>query len=204
MPACASFKALSVGLYGVRLLAFGWLCLHAAQTPAEESEPARTQQAVVRNADTTLVNDVYVLNARIDYEFSPAVLEALENGVPLTLQADIEIVHPRRLVWDDKFTDLQQRYRIEYHALSQQYLVKNLNSGIQYNFLRQHDAINALGTITDLPLLDKRLLTPGRHYIARLRARLDLQALPTPLLLQAYLSPQWHLISDWYTWPLQS
>jgi hypothetical protein len=205
MPGCASFKMLAFGLHGVRLLVLGWLCLCALQAQAEEpAESVEPHQAVVRNADTTLVNGVYVLNARIDYQFSPSVLEALENGVPLTLELKIEILHPRKLMWNEKFTSLQQRYRIEYHALSQQYLVKNLNSGIQYNFLSRHDAINALGTVTDLPILDKRLLAPGQRYTARLRASLDIQALPTPLLLQAYLSSQWHLTSEWYVWPLQS
>lgn len=205
MPGCANFKMRPRGLNRVRLLLLGWLCLYAAQAlPQGQDEPAEPDQVVIRSAGTTLLNDVYVLNADIDYQFSPAVLEALENGVPLTLKLNIEIVRPRQLLWNEQFTDLQQRYRIEYHALSEQYIVKNLNSGIQYNFPSQIDAIDALGTITDLPILDKRLLAPGQRYTGRLRASLDIQALPTPLLLLAYLSPQWHLSSEWYTWPLQS
>ncbi|MEO5703307.1 MAG: DUF4390 domain-containing protein [Gammaproteobacteria bacterium] len=185
------------------LLLLGWLCVYALPAqPQEQAQPEKTDQVVIRSAATTLVSEVYVLNADIQYQFSPEVLEALENGVPLTMELNIEIRHPRRLLWDAQFTSLQQRYRIEYHALSQQYIVKNVNSGIQYNFPSRPDAIDAMGTIIDLPILDKRLLEPGRHYFGRLRASLDIEALPTPLLLLAYLSPQWHLTSEWYTWPL--
>ncbi len=193
-----------LALHWGRSIFLGWLCLHTMQARAQEPSEPESRQFVVHNAGTTLVNGVYTLNASIEYQFGHAVLEALENGVPLTLQLNIQILRPRRLLWNEEFTALQQRYRLEYHALSQQYLVKNLNSGLQYNFPGRQDAINALGTIANLPILDERLLEPGQRYYGRLRASLDIEALPTPLLLMAYLSPQWHLTSEWYTWPLQS
>lgn len=199
MRACANSKRL------VRLLLLGALCIYSAlAAPQEETDAPQPERFVVQRAETSVVNDVYVLNAEIDYHFNDEVLEALENGVPLTLEVDIEILRPRQWVWNETFTSLRQRYRLLYHALTQQYLVKNLNSDIQYNFPTQQAAITALGTITDLPLLDKRLLKPGEQYLARMRANLDLESLPTPLRLLAYLSPQWHLDSEWFTWPLQS
>ncbi|MEW6354140.1 MAG: DUF4390 domain-containing protein [Pseudomonadota bacterium] len=183
------------------------LCLCAsvapAQPPATVTEPREPENFVVRHAETTLVNGVYLLDAEIDYRFNPDVLEALENGVPLILELQIEIIHPREWLWDEEFTTLQQRYRFQYHALTQQYLVKNLNSGIQYNYPARDAAIRALGTVSGLPILDKRLLEPEEPYTARLRARLDVESLPTPLRLLAYVSPQWQLVSDWYEWSLQ-
>ena len=212
-PGCASFNRMikqtpikEPALHWGRSIFLGWVCLYPMQAHAQDREQPEPgpPRFIVHSADTTLVNGVYTLNASIEYEFGRAVLEALENGVPLTLQLSIQILHPRRLLWNEEFTSLQQRYRLEYHALSQQYLVKNLNSGLQYNFHSRQDAITVLGAIVDVPILDQRLLTPGQSYIGRLRARLDIEALPTPLLLMAYLSPQWHLTSEWYTWPLQS
>src|SRR3990172_595433 len=199
MRACANSKRL------VRLLLLGSLCIYSGlAAPQGETDAQQPERFVVQRAETSVVNDVYVLNAEIDYRFNDEVLEALENGVPLTLEVDIEILRPRQWMLNETFTSLRQRYRLLYHALTQQYLVKNINSDIQYNFPTQQAAITALGTITDLPLLDKRLLEPGEQYLARMRANLDLESLPTPLRLLAYLSPQWHLDSEWFTWPLQS
>ncbi|HLA75437.1 MAG TPA: DUF4390 domain-containing protein [Gammaproteobacteria bacterium] len=199
MRACANSKRL------LQFLLLGSLCIYSGLAASQgETETQQAERFVVQRAETSVVNDVYVLNAEIDYRFNDEVLEALENGVPLTLEVDIEILRPRQWMWNETFTSLRQRYRLLYHALTQQYLVKNINSDIQYNFPTQQAAITALGTITDLPLLDKRLLEPGEQYLARMRANLDLESLPTPLRLLAYLSPQWHLDSEWFTWPLQS
>lgn len=193
MHACARFK--TVTLLG--LLALG--CVGAAR--AEEA-PVPLQHFVVEQADSHLAEEVYVLNARISYHFNPDVMEALESGVPLTVRLDVEIARPREWLWDETLTTLVQRYQLQYHALTQQYLVKNLNSGIQYNFPTRQGSLEALGEISDLPLLDKRVLDPATHYTARLRADLDVESLPGPLRLLAYVSPQWRVQSEWYTWEL--
>lgn len=202
MPSCVRFKGLRRRAgWGALLVLIP--CLHAGLVQAQP-EVRQLERFVVQQAGITLVSDVYVLNAKIDYHFSAEVLEALESGVPLTIELRLEIVRPRQWLWNEEFTSLEQRYLLQYHALSQQYLVKNLNSDTRYNFPTQQAAIDALGTISGLPVLDKRLLTPGEPYIARLRADLDINSLPIPMRLPAYLSAQWHLVSEWYTWPLRS
>ena len=193
MHACTRFK--SVTLLG--LLAFG--CVGAAR--AQEA-PEPPQHFVVEQAGSQVAEEVYVLNARISYHFNPDVLEALESGVPLTIRLNVEVLRPREWLWDETFTSLVQRYQLQYHALTQQYLVKNLNSGIQYNFPTRQASLEALGEISELPLLDKRLLDPGTPYTVRLRADLDVESLPGPLRLLAYVSPQWRVQSEWYSWPL--
>ena len=198
MHACVRSKAvLKNTLLG--LLVLGWACVGMARA---EDVPKPLERFVVEHAGTHLVEEVYVLNARISYRFNPDVLEALESGVPLTIRLDVEILRPREWLWNETFTTLKQRYQLQYHALTQQYLVKNLNSGIQYNYPTRQGSLEALGEISDLPLLDKRLLDSDAHYTARLRADLDVESLPGPLRLLAYLSPQWRVQSEWYTWLL--
>ena len=180
----------------------GLLVLGYTGTAGAEDAPKPLERFIVEHADSRLVEGVYVLDARISYHFNPDVMEALESGVPLTIELEIEIMRPREWLWDETFTTLKQRYRLQYHALTQQYLLKNLNSDIQYNFPTRQGSLEALGEIYDLPLLDNRLLDAGVHYTARLRADLDIESLPGPLRLVAYLSPQWRVQSEWYTWPL--
>jgi hypothetical protein len=164
--------------------------------------PAQAEGFQVREARTLLVDEVYRLDAEIEHTLSEAALEALQNGVPLTIEIEIEVYRLRWLLWDEKVASLSQRYRLQYHALSRQYLVTNLNSRAQQNFRSRHAAVEAIGTIGDFPMLDKRLLQSDERYVARLRTRLDIESLPSPLRLLAYLSSDWRMRSDWYAWEL--
>jgi hypothetical protein len=156
----------------------------------------------VLSATTHLKNGVYLLDADIRYRFGKEPREALHNGVPLTIELEIEIMRHREWLWDEAIASLQQYYRLEYYALSRQYVVINLNSGELKNFPTFETAIEFLGRIRDFPLVDASLLESDTNYYVWLRASLDIYALPAPLQLLAYFSEDWSLTSEWYTWPL--
>ncbi len=171
----------------------GWLLIIATASAAGFK---------VLSATTHLKNGVYLLDADIRYRFGDEPREALHNGVPLTIELEIEIGRRREWLWDESVASLQQYYRLEYYALSRQYGVINLNSGELKNFPTFETAIEFLGRIRDFPLLDASLLEPDASYYVWLRASLDIYALPAPLQLLAYFSGDWSLTSEWYTWPL--
>ena len=156
----------------------------------------------VLEAATRLENGVYRLDAQIRYRFSQATLEALQNGVPLTVAIEMEVRRRRGWLWDETVYALSQRFQLEYHALSRQYLVNNRNSGERRAFPSQAAALDFMGHIRHFPLLDQGLLAPDTEYVGAIRAVLALDALPTPLRLMSYLSDDWRLDSAWYTWPL--
>lgn len=156
----------------------------------------------VSSATTRLEGGVYRLSAQIEYRFSNAALDALQNGVPLTVEIEMEVRRRRPWLWDETVYALAQRFQLEYHPLSRQYLVNNLNSGERRGFPTRTAALRFMGRISDFPLLDRSLLLEDERYEGALRARLDLETLPAPLRLFAYLSEDWRLSSDWYTWPL--
>lgn len=166
------------------------------------SMPLHAADFFITGVHTRLHENVYLLDAFIDYRFSDEALEALDNGVPLTFQVSIEIQRKRKWWLDADVADLQQRYRLQYHALSHQYLVQNLNSGAFYSFQSLAAARDAMGTLKDFPLLDKQLVAPNQDYEVLLHAELDIEALPSPLRPLAYITPAWRLNSDWFTWSL--
>ena len=160
---------------------------------------ARADDFTIRNASTSLNQQVYQLYARIDYRLTHDVLVALNNGVPITLRVDIEVKRKRRWWLNATVAILEQRYQLTYHAFSEQYLVRNLNSDALYTYPTLGMAIRALGSIRGLPLLDAKFIEPGYHYDVELRSSLDIEALPAPLRPIAYITPAWRLSSDWYT-----
>jgi hypothetical protein len=157
----------------------------------------------VRSADSRLVDSVYMLDARIDYRFSDPTLEALQNGVPLIVLVDIEVEQVRKWWFNKTIAELQQGYLLLYHALTEKYIINNLNSGVQENYDSLGSALAALGRINDLPLLDANLVKMNEQYQVNLQTYLDLEALPAPMRPIAYISSQWRLESDWYQWPLK-
>ena len=154
------------------------------------------------NASTQLQGGIYLLNAKIQYRLSEATRDALQNGVPLTVVLDMEVRRQRSWAWDETVYALAQRFRLEYHSLSKQYLVTNLNSGERRAFPELEDALQYMGQIKNFPFLDRGLLKKKQQYQGALRATLDFEALPTPLRLFAYLSDDWRLSSKWRVWQL--
>jgi hypothetical protein len=146
--------------------------------------------------------NVYLLDANVDYRFSEEALEALDNGVPLTLQLSIEINRKRNWWLNAGVASLQQRYRLQFHPLSHQYLLHNINSGAYYAFQSLTAAVDAMGSLRNFPLLDAQLIQEGESYEVLLQAELDIEALPSPLRPLAYITPAWRLNSDWYKWSL--
>jgi len=147
-----------------------------------------------------------VMAADIDYGFSVEALEALDNGVPLTLEVHIRLRGGDDWVWKRSLIDQRLRYLIRYRPLSKRYLVSPLPSdgdtGLDY--VTRDAAIAALGRIDGLQLVSReRLRKAGGMFNLWVKAFLDIRELPLPLRPIAYLFPAWKLSSGWTQWPLQ-
>jgi len=178
----------------VALIAFG----AQSQAPAQE-DPGRIE---IRSAGVELRGGVYYLDAWVEYRLSTEAREALDAGVALTLETEVEFLRIRRFWLDDQETGLSQGYELQYHALSERYLVVNLNSAAQSSYATLFSALNYLGRITKLPLIDASLLDSESNYEIRIRAVLSTEEMPGPLRLLAFWRRDWSLESEWYTWLL--
>lgn len=179
----------------VALLCLIFSCLASTKSHAEGFN--------VLTAETALKERVFQLNAKLDLTFSADALDALRSGVPLIVLINIEVLKDRNWWFDKTIAKLEQGYLLLYHALSEKYIIHNLNSGAQQNFVSLNAALNSLSNIEDFPLIDKNLLDEGDNYYVRLRTYLDIESLPAPMRPIAYISSQWQLESDWFSWPLK-
>ncbi len=165
-----------------------------------QEDPGRFE---VRSAGVELTDGVYYLDAWVEYRLSNEAREALNAGVTLTLETEIEFLQVRRFWLDNQEAALRQGYGLQYHALSERYLVVNLNSGEQSSYATLFSALNYLGRITQLPLIDVSLLDSGSNYEIRIRAVLSTDNIPGPLRLLTFWRQDWSLESEWYTWLLE-
>jgi hypothetical protein len=157
----------------------------------------------VERVEIERVEDVFVMHAALDYRFSPQALEALENGVPLTILVQIQVRRIGAWLWEDSLVDLQLRYAIRYKPLSERYEVYRLPGNEGRSFVSRDAAIRALGEIARLDLIDSGVLDPDGAYEVQIRASLDIEELPLPLRPMAYLTPSWKHSSGWTKWPLE-
>ena len=141
------------------------------------------------------------LNAKFSIELSSGAREAVQNGVPLVFELQVQVVETHTWWWDSVVIEFTERRLLQYHALSQSYQVKDLNQGTQGNYSRLDDALRAAGVIENLLLTDQAL-DKGPSYSLRIRGSLDVESLPTPVRLIAYVSSEWDMVSKWYKWPL--
>jgi hypothetical protein len=159
---------------------------------------------VIRTAYTELVNGVYYLDADVGLNLSDDAINALENGLPITVILKIEIIKHHSWWFNSTTYTLEQSYQISYHALSRRFIITNLNSGDQQSYSTYREAVTSMGQVNDLPIIDADLLTAGAHYNIRMRAVLDVTSMPGPLQLFASIFKGWNLSSDWYQWVLVS
>jgi hypothetical protein len=157
----------------------------------------------VRSADLELTGGVYHLNARMDLPISEAVRRGLSEGVPLTLEVDLDVERVRQFVPNSRVADLAQRYDLQYNAVSARYILRNENSGQQQSLPTIDAALEQLSEVHSLPVLDKALLQADRRYEASVRAKIDYGHVPFTLRMLMFWVNEWHRESDWYTWTFQ-
>lgn len=184
------------------LSAIAAMCL-VVQPGSAQDEPDRPGYFEVRSAATRLIDGVHTLDARLQLILSSEALQALSSGVPLTIEVQLEVIRVRRFVWDDAAAQLAINYELEYRPLSQRYIVRNLNSGDQDSFATLYSALNNLGRVQGLPVIDDALLEADKSYRIRLRALLNTRQLPAPLRLLFFWRDQWQLESEWFEWLLE-
>ncbi len=157
----------------------------------------------VRSATSHLTGGVHMLDARLQLVLSSEALHALNSGVPLTIELQMQVIRVRRFYLDSIDAELAVRFELEYRPLSQRYIVRNINSGDQDSFATLYSALNNLGRIQRLPIIDESLLIPEREYRARLRALLATEQYSAPLRLLFFWRDEWQLTSEWYEWMLE-
>ncbi len=157
----------------------------------------------VESAYAELREGVYYINAQIDYGLPPPAEEALLQGVTINIEVQIEVERRRRFWLDRNIAELAQHYSLRYHALSERYVVNNENSGEQLSFSSLDAALQRLGDLRDIPVLDAALLEPSDRNEVRVRAVLDRRRLPPPLVWVAAIWDDWGVTSKWYRWGLE-
>lgn len=165
---------------------------------ATHAHPYATQ---IRYADLIQTDSGLSIQAKIDYPLSPTAKEALHKGVPLFWSIKLEL-RESGLLWDTPIYRQTLHYRLQFHALLNQYEVRSPTIPSEM-FLTLNAALGFMSTLDDAIPISSDLLLPNQHYKAALKCQFERERLPVPLRPFSYLNSQWFLSSDWYIWPIQ-
>ena len=157
----------------------------------------------VRTVESKLTEGVHTIDARLQLVLSSEALRALSSGITLTIELQMEVIRVRRWYVDNLEAELASRFELEYRPLSQRYIVRNLNSGDRDSFATLYSALNNLGRVQSLPVIDDALLEAGSDYRVRLRALLQTRQYSAPLRVLFFWRDQWQLESEWSEWKLE-
>lgn len=161
------------------------------------------QRFEIRSAYIEPAEGVYQLNATLVFELPDGAREAVREGAPLTLDLEIVVHRSRRFWLDETVANLEQHYELVYHALSERFLLRNLNSGEQTSFATLDAALDSLRVIANLPILDQSLVVPDARHEISLRAHLDVRTMPDALRFIVFWANDWRQTTEWYTWSPQ-
>lgn len=190
-PQCQFFAAMAVVLLGSLTLLF---LLNTLPLFSSSSD------FLISSAKSYEMNDNILVDADLTMHFSEDVVDALENGIPLTIAVEVQ-VHRERQWWRNVLIkESLQLFELRYHPLTNVHEVKNMATGDRYSFNSREDAMATLGTIRGASLIEKKMLKPMNRYFVQMRTLLDISYLPTALRQIASLSSSWRLESPWYRW----
>jgi Domain of unknown function (DUF4390) len=187
--------------YLARCAAWLVLCLIATAGPVAHAEDE--SNLTLRDVQVALDEGVFELDAKFDLTLPDGARKAVESGLTLRLTYEITVDRVRRYMPDDGIAALEQRYEVSYHALSQRYLVKNLNTGEQQDFGSLQAALDRVGDLRGLPVIDAALVSDGPAYEGRIRAVLKMNTAPDVFGWLLFWTDDWSAESDWKTWTLR-
>ncbi len=175
-----------------------WLALCCALVRADALDGVLQ----VRSAFVDLDHAVFQLHAHVDYPMTPAISDALRDGVDVIFDVDARVERVRRYWLNSTIVDLTLRRELTYHTVADRYVVRDPASNDQQTFATLDAALQYLGTVDAWPILVEPQLETGAQYVVSVRAAIHRGHLSSSLRALLFWTDDWTRTSDWYTWSL--
>ena len=154
----------------------------------------------IQQAQLERREDHEVLSADIDYRFPEVAIQALNEGIPLGFMIRFSIDRPIFPGFRQTLFEESRHIQLRYLPLAKSYQVADLGTGAVQNFTNIMSVINTLRHLRGWEIkLPKDAQVSGTE--ASLSFRFDVEALPLPLRIEAYVTSAWRIQTGAYRWP---
>ncbi|MBE0474806.1 MAG: DUF4390 domain-containing protein [Rhodoferax sp.] len=183
-------------------LLLGWLAaavlgFSVAQAQAQAQAPSSDAQQLLR---LERADDALWLSTQLDFELSPAVIDALHKGIPIYFVAEADVLRERWYWTNKKVATARRQFRLAYQPLTRQWRL-NIVSGqvveaelglsLNQNFDSWSEALNTVRRISRWKIADAAELAPDARHLVDFRFWLDLAQLPRPLQIGTLGQSDW-------------
>lgn len=165
---------------------------------------AASADFVVRDVQARLDQQDLHVSTWVEINLSEQVELAIENGVPLVILTEFELLSGG-VLWNKALLESRVRRQLRYHSLADRYVVENLENGEIDIYNSVKEALNSMGVLRRQVFTLPVGVKPGvRGYTLAVRSRLDINRLPAALRPLAFFSPSWRMSSDWTRWQVRN
>lgn len=183
-------------------LLLGWLAtavlglgVALAQAPAGGTEPPLLR---LERSD-----DALWLSTQLQFDLSPAVVDALHKGIPIFFVAEADVLRERWYWTNKRIVSAKRQFRLAYQPLTNRWRL-NISSGeiaepalglaLNQNFDSWTEALATIRRMTRWKIADASELAPNVRYLVEFRFRLDLAQLPRPLQIGTLGQTDWSVV----------
>ena len=157
----------------------------------------------IQSGFVNVVNGVYQLQVRVRYPMNDEDLRALQQGVSLFYDVDLEVTRERRFWTAANVVNLSLRRELSYHSVSERYLVKDPQGVVEArSFASFEEALADLGKVDGWPILVSAQVSEDGEYFVNVRAVVRRWRLTDALRALMFWSDDWQRRSEWYSWSL--
>ena len=157
---------------------------------------------VISELNVEQVDDEILVACVVNYDIHDKVEIALDNGIQMTFSLLIELRQDRGYWPDATVATVNKSFNVKYHALSEHYVVMDVDNAVEKSFPRLRDAFVNQGQFENISLASLGLLLDEEEYYVRAKAFLSSENLPLPLRVKSYFSADWRPSSGWTRWPI--
>ena len=155
-------------------------------------------ESAIRSAEIVPGDGGYVLNADIEIELNPRLIDTVTRGVSLYFTTEVVIERPRWSWLNETVARRSLDYRLYYHAITRSY---RLSVGtLHQNFDELEEALHTMQRVRNWLVAETEVIQAGVSHEVSLRFRLDTSQLPKPFQVTAIGSSDWNVETDWMNW----
>lgn len=158
--------------------------------------PARATGVEVTTAKLESSDEGYRVLVAFSFELGSDLKTAINEGIPVSFTAEVEINRPRWYWFDEKTIRSSQTVKIQYDLWRRQYTAA-VNGGLKQNFAKLEDAMSLVWRPRRWIVADKKALNLNATYNVGVRLKLDSNQLSKPMLITSFSNSDWRLASEW-------
>lgn len=144
----------------------------------------------------------YQVLTGLDFKLTNYLQNALENGVPLNARIQFSIRQKHKWWFDEETPLLSVHYQLNFHALSQHYLLTRNDTNEHWNFSNLSAALRKLHELRKYILPDLKMsLTDGDYSILAV-VDISPETVNLPIRIQSFFGENNSLTSEGVLWPL--